>query len=230
MNARRRVMLTQRRRARRLARRPGLFSWLLRGVAALLLLVLLFHASIAGAALGTAFGVYSYYAKDLPDPRTIETEQEDFETTKIYDRTGKTLLYEVFDPRLGDREYMTLDLIPQYCVDATVALEDKTFWENPGFDPEGIARAFWQNLQGGTIQGGSSITQQLIKNIIIDPEERIRRSYARKIKEVILATEITRRYEKPQILEWYLNTNHYGNLAYGIKLRRRFIFRNPSVS
>jgi membrane peptidoglycan carboxypeptidase len=228
MNARRKVILTRRRRARRQNHRPGFFAWLLRGVAALILLVLIFNASVALAALGTVFGVYSYYAKDLPDPHAIETEQENFETTKIYDRTGKVLLYEVFDPRLGDREYLTLDQIPQYCIDATVAVEDKTFWENPGFDPEGIARAFWQNLQGGAIQGGSSITQVLIKNIIIDPEERGQRSYARKIKEVILAAEITRRYEKPQILEWYLNTNHYGNLAYGIQAAAQVYFQKPA--
>jgi membrane peptidoglycan carboxypeptidase len=227
MDARRKVILTQRRRARRESHRPGVFAWLLRGLAVLILLVFLLNASVALAALGTAFGIYSYYAQDLPDPNAIETEQENFETTKIYDRTGEVLLYEVFDPRLGDREYMTLDQIPEHCINVTVALEDKTFWDNPGFDPEGIMRAFWQNLQGGNIQGGSSITQQLIKNIIIDPEERIRRSYARKIKEVILATEITRRYEKPQILEWYLNTNHYGNLAYGIQAAAQVYFQKP---
>jgi membrane peptidoglycan carboxypeptidase len=228
MDARRKVILTRRRRARRQSHRAGPFVWVLRGAAVLILLFVLFNASVPMVALGSAFGVYSYYAKDLPDPRAIETEQEDFETTKIFDRTGKTLLYEIFDPRLGDREYMTLDQIPQHCIDATVALEDKTFWENPGFDPEGIARAFWQNLQGVGIQGGSSITQQLIKNIIIDPEERIQLSYARKIKEVILATEITRRYEKPQILEWYLNTNHYANLAYGIQAAAQVYFQKPA--
>ncbi len=225
MNIRRKVILTQRRRARRFSHRPGILAWLLRGVAVLVLVVFLFNASVAAAALGTVFSIYSYYAQDLPDPRAIETEQENFETTKIYDRTGNVLLYEVFDPRLGDREYMTLDQIPEHCRDVTVALEDKTFWDNPGFDLQGIARAFWQNLRGGAIQGGSSITQQLIKNIIIDPEERVQRSYARKIKEVILATEITRRYEKPQILEWYLNTNHYGNLAYGIQAATQVYFQ-----
>jgi membrane peptidoglycan carboxypeptidase len=229
MNARRKVILTQRRRARRESHRPGFFSWLIRGLLALVLLVLLLNIGVILAALGTVYGIYSYYAQDLPDPRAIETEQENFETTKIYDRTGNALLYEVFDPRLGDREYMMLSQIPEQCIDVTVALEDKTFWENPGFDPEGIARAFWQNLQGGTIQGGSSITQQLIKNIIIDPEERVRRSYARKIKEVILATEITRRYQKPQILEWYLNTNHYGNLAYGIQAAAQVYFQKPAA-
>ena len=228
MNLRQKVILTRRRRARRLSHRPGFFTWLFRILVVAVLLVVLLNASVALAAIGSVFGVYSYYAQDLPDPRAIETEQEDFETTKIYDRTGQTLLYEVFDPRLGDREYVNLDQIPEDCINATVALEDKTFWENPGFDPEGIARAFWQNLQGAAIQGGSSITQQLIKNIIIDPEERIQRSYARKIKEVILAAEITRRYEKPQILEWYLNTNHYGNLAYGIQAAAQVYFQKPA--
>ena len=228
MNSRRKVILTQRRRARRDNHRPKFFVWLLGALVFVVMLVFLLNASAVMAAVGTALGVYNYYAQDLPDPRAIETEQEDFETTKIYDRTGDILLYEVFDPRLGDREYLTLDQLPQHCLDATVALEDKTFWDNPGFDPEGIARAFWQNLQGGAIQGGSSITQQLIKNIIIDPEERVQRSYARKIKEVILATEITRRYEKPQILEWYLNTNHYGNLAYGIQAAAQVYFQKPA--
>jgi penicillin-binding protein 1C len=228
MNSRRKVILTKRRRGRRDSHRPNFLVWLLSVVLALVALVFLFNVSTVFAGLGTAFGIYSYYAADLPDPHAIETEQENFETTKIYDRTGKVLLYEVFDPRLGDREYLALDQIPQACRDVTVALEDKTFWDNPGFDPEGIARAFWQNLQGGAIQGASSITQQLVKNIIIDPEERIQRSYARKIKEVIMAVEITRRYEKPQILEWYLNTNHYGNLAYGIQAAAQVYFKKPA--
>jgi penicillin-binding protein 1C len=228
MNSRRKVILTKRRRGRRDSHRPNFLAWLASAVLILGTLVFLFNASTVFAGLGTAFGIYSYYAADLPDPHAIETEQENFETTKIYDRTGKVLLYEVFDPRLGDREYLTLDQIPQSCRDVTVALEDKTFWDNPGFDPEGIARAFWQNLQGGAIQGASSITQQLVKNIIIDPEERIQRSYARKIKEVIMAVEITRRYEKPQILEWYLNTNHYGNLAYGIQAAAQVYFQKPA--
>jgi penicillin-binding protein 1C len=225
MDARRKVILAKRGLARRNSHRPNFFVWLLRGAAASVLLVLLLNVGVVLAAVGTAYGVYSYYAKDLPDPRAIETQQQHFETTKIYDRTGKVLLYEVFDPRLGDRQYVTLDQVPQYCVDATVASEDKRFWENPGFDLQGIARAFWQNVQGSQIQGASSITQQLVKNIIIDPEERTQRSYARKIKEVILSAEITRRYEKKQILEWYLNTNHYGNLAYGIQAAAQVYFQ-----
>ena len=227
MDIHRKVIISRQRRARRDRSRPNFFVWLLGAVAVLVILILVANTSVVLATMGTAYGIYSYYAKDLPDPRAIETEQENFETTKIYDRTGNTLLYEVFDPRLGDREYVALSQVPQHCIDATVALEDKGFWENPGFDVEGITRAFWQNLQGGAIQGGSSITQQLIKNIIIDPEERLQRSYARKIKEVILSVEITRRYEKAQILEWYLNTNHYGSLAYGIQAAAQVYFQKP---
>ena len=118
--------------------------------------------------------------------------------------------------------------IPEFCREAVIVLEDKTFYENPGFDPEGIGRAFWQNLQGGQIQGGSSITQQLIKNILIDEKERTQLSYTRKLKEIILATEITRRFEKDQILEWYFNTNSYFNLANGIDAAAFVYFDKPA--
>ncbi|MCS7261429.1 MAG: transglycosylase domain-containing protein, partial [Anaerolineae bacterium] len=223
-----RVIVAKRARARRNRHRPTLWSWVLRLVILVTAVILMVSGSVALTVAGTAFGVYAYYAKDLPDPRAIETQQQNFETTKIYDRTGQHLLYEIFDPRLGDRQYVTLDQISPHCINATIALEDKNFWENPGFDLMGMLRALIQNLRGGAIQGGSSITQQLIKNIIIDPEERVRRSYARKIKEVILAAEITRRYEKRQILEWYLNTNHYGNLAYGIQAAAMVYFQKPA--
>ena len=223
-----RVIVARRARAQRNSHRPTLWSWLLRLVILITTVVLVLGGGVTLAIAGTVLGVYAYYAKDLPDPRAIETQQQNFETTKIYDRTGQHLLYEIFDPRLGDRQYVTLDQVSQHCINATIALEDKDFWENPGFDPVGMLRALVQNVRGGAVQGGSSITQQLIKNIIIDPEERVRRSYARKIKEVILAAEITRRYEKKQILEWYLNTNHYGNLAYGIQAAAMVYFQKPA--
>ncbi|HYN89344.1 MAG TPA: transglycosylase domain-containing protein, partial [Ardenticatenaceae bacterium] len=108
---------------------------------------------------------------------------------------------------------------------ATIALEDKTFYENPGVNLRGIARAFYYNLRTGSITGGgSSITQQLIKNVLIEPEERTRQSYERKIKEVILSIEISKRYSKDQILEWYLNTINYGRLAYGVQAAARTYF------
>jgi membrane peptidoglycan carboxypeptidase len=193
------------------------------GCIALILLV----ASVAGVAAG----VYNYVTRGLPDPDDIQQAEEDFETTIIYDSSGQVALYEVIDPHAGDRSWVPLDEISPYLICATVALEDKTFYVNPGFDLEGIARAFRDNLQGKRIQGGSSITQQLIKNVIIPEERRVVSEegpelddYVRKGQEVILAYDITRRYSKDQILEWYLNTNPYSNFAYGIEAAAQVYF------
>lgn len=199
----------------------------------LVVVVLLTTATSVTSVVGAAAGAVTAYlnlTQDLPDPAQLETRfqqttsTEFFETTKIYDRTGQILLYEVIDPRTGDRQWVTLDRIPLVCQQATIALEDKSFYENPGVDIRGLARAFISNLQGKAIQGGSSITVQLIKNTLIDPKERYQKSYTRKVKEAILALEISRRYSKDQILEWYLNTNFYGNLAYGIQAASQIYF------
>jgi membrane peptidoglycan carboxypeptidase len=185
---------------------------------------------VAGAA-GVTAGVYSYVTRDLPAPENITQAEENFETTIIYDSSGQVVLYEVIDPHAGDRSWVALEDISPYLICATVALEDKAFFVNPGFDLEGIGRAFRDNLQGKRVQGGSSITQQLIKNVIIEEERRIVSEqgpelddYVRKGQEVVLAYDITRRYTKDQILEWYLNTNFYGNLAYGIEAAAQVYF------
>jgi len=201
-------------------------------VAGFLMLVAFVTTLLAiSGVIGGVAGVYAYFAKDLPEPEQIETAEQDFETTRIYDRTGQTLLWEVIDPHAGDRVWVPLDQMPDDLICAVVAFEDHTFWENPGVNPRGILRAFVSNLRGQQIQGGSSITQQLIKNVLIDPEERTvgaegpkLEDYERKAKEVILAVEITRNYSKEKILEWYLNTNFYGNLAYGIEAAAQVYF------
>ena len=190
-------------------------------------LVAIFVLSIVVTAVtgvGAVIAVYANYAKDLPDPNEIVTRQEQFEATKLYDRTGQVLLMEVIDPRRGDRTLLPIEQIPEDFRNATIALEDKTFYSNLGIDPMGIARAFISNLQGQGVQGGSSITVQLIKNILISEEERYQLSYARKIKEAILALEISRLYSKDQILEWYLNTNYYGNWAIGVEAASQVYF------
>ena len=185
--------------------------------------------------VAVAAGFYNYITQDLPDPADIEKVGTDtdttFQTTKIYDRTGEVLLYEVIDPTGGDRQWVAIEEMPQDLINAIIASEDKTFWENQGYDLEGIGRAFVANLQGEEVQGGSSITQQLVKNVLIDPEDRVVsvegpdfEDYVRKAREVLLANEVTRRYEKERILEWYLNTNWYGNLAYGIEAAARVYF------
>ncbi|MBI3913290.1 MAG: transglycosylase domain-containing protein [Chloroflexi bacterium] len=182
----------------------------------LAILGLLFTTTIAVA--GGAAYLYNYYAKDLPEPGAIVTQtNEQFKTTRIYDRTAQTVLYEIIDPQGGSRTVVPLNRIPESCLNATVALEDRNFWTNPGYDVLGMSRGAFITLTGGRIQGGSSITQQLVKNVLIPVEERALPLLSRKIKELILATEISRKYDKKQILEWYVNANNYGNLAYGIE-------------
>jgi len=128
--------------------------------------------------VGGAVAAYLSLTANLPDPAQIEAQftnqnQDFFETTKIYDRTGKNLLYEVIDERTGDRQWVALDQIPELCRQATIANEDRSFYENPGFDLRGMGRALMSNLQGGQVQGGSSITQQVVKNTLIESEQRL---------------------------------------------------------
>jgi penicillin-binding protein 1C len=224
MNAQERIILLRQRRQRRNQAKGGAGKVVLQISIGLLLIVVLSVTFTFLAGVGTVAGVYGYYAKDLPDPNEIVTRQEQFETTKIYDRTGQVLLMEVIDPRRGDRTLLPLEQIPEDFRNATIALEDKTFYSNIGIDPQGIARAFLLNLQGQGVQGGSSITVQLVKNILIPEEERYEISYARKIKEAMLALEISRLYSKDQILEWYLNTNYYGNWAIGVEAAAQVYF------
>lgn len=166
---------------------------------------------------GVAFYAENFYEGELPPPESVEQGTERaFKTTKIFDRTGQHLLWEVYDPRGGNRQVVPLEQIPDHLREATIALEDKTFYQNPGVDIRGITRAALLNFEAGAIVGGgSSITQQLVKNVAIDPEERLEQSYERKIKEVILSIQLSQQYDKDTILEWYLNTINYGRRAYG---------------
>ncbi|MCI0708776.1 MAG: transglycosylase domain-containing protein [Chloroflexi bacterium] len=215
----------RRQRQRRENSAPRVGRWLGCGLVtfliSLIVLVALFVTSLVG--------VYAYYARALPPANAIvEAQEEAFETSIFYERTGQLAIYEVIDPFAGDRKYATLDSLPEHFLQATIAIEDATFYDNPGFNVEGLLRASVSNLEGNELQGGSSITQQLVKNALIPPEERTSISIDRKIKELILASEISRLYSKDQILEWYINTNFYGNLAYGIEAAARIYFDKPA--
>jgi membrane peptidoglycan carboxypeptidase len=219
--------IVRHRRLRRKQARTGV-QLLLRGllIVAMSLAGVVFLTLVTG--VGAAVSVYAFYAQQLPEPGAITVVEENFETTRIYDRTGEVLLYEVIDPLGGDRSWAELQDIPADLRNATIAIEDKTFYENPGYDAEGIARAVWNNLTGGSVQGGSSITQQLVKQVLIDPEKRAEVSYERKFQELILSIRISNEYSKDQILEWYLNTNFYGNLAYGVEAAALVYFDKPA--
>ncbi|GAB4495169.1 MAG: PBP1A family penicillin-binding protein [Anaerolineales bacterium] len=188
------------------------------------LVVLLF----LGACLllvGGTIGLYQYYAiaATLPSVDDLRQRASQFETTRIFDRNGN-LLYEILDPNAGRRTYVTIDKISPYLVAATIATEDKEFYNHPGFDVFALLRALWQNYTSGeVVSGASTITQQLARALLL-PGERFERSYERKAREIMLAAEITRRYTKDEILELYLNEANYGNLAYGIEAAAQTYF------
>lgn len=215
------VIRRRRERRKQAAHRRTRTVWGLAGIAfaSVGLGVVLLAVSIVAVGIG----VYYFYARGLPPPEDIIKVRDQFETTRIYDSTGQTVIYEVVDPD-GDRQYIRWPDIPRDLVNATIAIEDKTFFTNPGFDLRGISRAMYLAVTQGAVQGGSTITQQLVKNTLIDPDQRTAFSPDRKIKEVILAGEISRKFSKEQILEWYLNTNFYGNLAYGVDAAAKVYF------
>ncbi len=177
--------------------------------------------------------VYEHYVNDFTAPETIAINAPS-RGSRIYDRHGQ-LLYEFVDENAGIRLVVPLEAIADTYLAATIATEDDSFFSNPGVNPKGLARAAWENLgplAGGeealSGSGGSSITQQLIKNIYIPEEERAERSIDRKLKEAAFALEITGRYPKAQILDWYVNQISYGGLYNGVEAAAQGYFGKPA--
>ncbi len=187
--------------------------------------------AIAAIGIGLAsFALYQYYAlaSTLPSVEDLQQHASQFETTRILDRNGNQL-YEILDPQAGRRTYVPMAKISPFMVAATVATEDSGYYSNPGFDPAGIVRAIWQNLQGGeVVSGASTITQQIARNLLLSPEEQSQRTALRKIREIMLAAEIARRYTKDEVLELYLNQMYFGNLAYGVEAAAQTYFNIPA--
>ncbi len=167
---------------------------------------------------------YNSIASNLK-PRLEEiADHQSFQSSRIYDRHG-TLLYEFVGS--GRREPVTLADVSTHLISATIAVEDATFYENSGVNYFSIARAAWANItnQDVGVGGASTISQQVIKLIVLTPEERdIENVYNRKFKEIVLAQELDSIYSKDQILELYLNEIPYGNLAYGIQAASQTYF------
>ncbi len=179
-------------------------------------------------AFGAVVVGYLYVVRDLPPVGDLEAQASKFETTRIYDSQGN-LLYELVDPHAGRRTTVPLDQISPYLIAATIATEDKNFYSHPGFDPLGILRAIAQNVQeGDTVSGASTITQQLVRALVLSSEERAQRTAMRKIREILLAAEVTRTYPRDKILEIYLNEIYYGNLAYGIEAASETYFNKKA--
>lgn len=188
-----------------------------KGCSLKLFLYLLF-SGIFLITLAVSIAVFQYFriASTLPNVNELRERSSKFETTRILDRNGN-VLYEIIDPNAGKRTYVPIQNISPYLIAATIAVEDKEFYNHPGFDLIALLRALYQNYTSGEIvSGASTITQQLARMLLL-PEERYEQSYARKAREIILAAEIERRYTKDEILELYLNEIFYGNLSYGVQ-------------
>lgn len=156
-----------------------------------------------------------FLAFGLPSPDKVAAEPKS--STKILDRNGKTL-YDIFSKQ--NRIPVELGDIPLYLRQATVATEDKNFYSHQGFDPLGILRGFSRLFTTGRAEGGSTLTQQLVKNVLLTNS----RSVTRKIKELVLALQIEKKYTKDEILLMYLNDVPYGGPAVGVEAASELYF------
>jgi membrane peptidoglycan carboxypeptidase len=179
---------------------------------------------VSGLALGVCLAAL------VPGARQIALAHHYTSTVKsLGELSQPTIVYDANGTQIGklgvqDREPAELAEVPQILINAVIATEDKTFWKNPGIDVSGVSRAFVENLTEGKIsQGGSTITQQLVKNRILGNK----RDLQRKAKELILAYRLNDKYSKREILKQYLNTVYFGQGSYGVKAATRRFFLTP---
>ncbi|MCI0396840.1 MAG: transglycosylase domain-containing protein, partial [Chloroflexi bacterium] len=159
---------------------------------------------------------------DLPDPADLAAGGQ-MPSVRIESRDGQ-LLYEAIDAESGRQAILPLERIPLALQQATIATEDRHFYENEGVDAPGILRALWINVRGGEVlAGGSTITQQVTRNLLL-AEESDQRTIRRKLRESWLAWQISRRYGKEEILALYLNHSYYGAMAYGVEAAAQTYF------
>lgn len=163
-----------------------------------------------------AIAVVIFFATQIPSPENL-TSRDVAQATKIYDRQGE-LLYDIFQNQ--NRTPVKLADVPDVVKQATISIEDKDFYKHGGFSVTGIVRSGFDLLTSRRVEGGSTLTQQLVKNALLSGE----RTVTRKIKELILAIQVERSYSKDQILEMYLNEIPYGGTAYGIEAASNLYF------
>ncbi len=167
--------------------------------------------------------LFFYFTWDLPKPEKF-TETPFIQSTKIYDSTGKVLLYDIFGEE--KREIVPFDKISDNLKNAVLTSEDSRFYRHGGIDFLGILRAVWINLASQSkSQGGSTITQQLIRSVYLTNQKSI----TRKVREIVLSIELENRYSKDQILEWYLNQIPFGNNAYGAEAASQTYFNKSAI-
>ncbi len=174
------------------------------------------------AAGGTGYWLFH----DLPSPEVLPANLT-APSVRITDRSGR-LLYEILPDSSARHTSVRLDRVPLALQQATIATEDAHFYQNPGVDLSGILRAVWMNLRGGeTLSGGSTITQQVARTLLMSDEERAQRTMQRKLRETVLAWQLARRYSKDEVLALYLNYSIYGGMSYGVEAAAQTFFGKP---
>ena len=166
--------------------------------------------------------LFFYYTYDLPRPEKF-TESPFIQSTKIYDRTGKVILYDIYGEE--KRVIVPFDKISSNLKNAVLASEDARFYQHGGIDFKALARSILVDLRlQSAKQGGSTITQQLIRSVYLTNQKTL----SRKVREVVLSIELERRYSKDQILNWYLNAIPFGQNAYGAQAASQTYFNKPA--
>ena len=210
---------------------PSFGVWILSGISHVVVSFTTVGGILAqrGFTVATIFAVllamsstvfYFLILRDLPSPRELVTRKQ-IVTTKIYDRNG-ILLYKIYKDE--NRTLVPLSTVPDSLKAATISIEDRSFYQHGGFSLSGIFRAVLANIQGKKVQGGSTITQQLVKNTLLTPEKTVRR----KIRELILSVMVEASLKKDEILEMYFNEVSFGGSVYGVEEASRRYF-NKSV-
>jgi 1A family penicillin-binding protein len=180
-----------------------------------------------GVAALLCIGGYFWFSTNLPAPERLR-DRAALGSTRILDRRGQ-LLYTLPDPLSGRQRPITLHDIPLALRQATIAAEDAGFYQNPGVELSGILRAAWVDLQSrALVAGGSTITQQLARGFLLDPQLAQRRTLDRKLREAVLALKLTAIYSKDDILALYLNQTYYGGMSYGVEAAARHYFGKPA--
>lgn len=179
-------------------------------------------------AIGSVVFCGAWLLRGLPDPDELG-QRLVLPSVRIVDRNGR-LLYDVLAAESGRHANLPLSAIPLALQQATIATEDRNFYANPGVDVQGILRAFWINLRGREVlAGGSTITQQVARNLLLDPDERSDRTLRRKLRESWLAWQVARHLSKDDVLALYLNQMNYGALAYGVEAAAQTYFGKPAA-
>ena len=184
----------------------------------LLMLTYLTTFVFVGMVLGTLgiFLLFVVFSADLPNPYVLLERSTEL-STKLYDRNG-TPIFEVYGEK--NRQLITLENVSPNILHATLSVEDSNFYQHQGFDFRGMIRALMNTATGEGLQGGSTLTQQVVKNVLLTQE----RTLARKVKELILSLQLENKYSKDEIIQMYLNETPYGGQNYGILTASRAYF------